>query len=339
MSTLQQFFTHKYEILEPFLRAYCPDADLIVDPYAGEGHLLRLFDCLTISIDVDSAVCPDIVADSFVDIPYWLRHCVVVTNPPYSHRHVLQKQNPKLYEIVTEAGYTDLYEYALRRVISQLDFPPIFAVVPENLIASRTTKLRKELYDHIVAVQVHTSSTCEDTDQPTVCVFITPGPASGTDLWIDTSRKGRIIVGPDGMRPSLGECDNYFDFGLKDGQSEWQRDTSILLQATDGGSVDNRIKLMRVSEKFGTRHFHNKISDRAYIQVVPLVDLSESEILKLIRAFNKYVDNWRGKTHGLGLTSFRSNTSGGFRRKRIDFKLARSILNHITRAVVARRGP
>ena len=64
-SHLKQFFTHDYEVLRPFIQHYCPTARLAIDPFAGEGHLLRLFDrtnARTLAIDIDPDVKPHIVA-------------------------------------------------------------------------------------------------------------------------------------------------------------------------------------------------------------------------------------------------------------------------------------
>lgn len=336
---LKQFFTHDYEVLRPFLQHYYPTADLVIDPFAGKGHLLRLFDrtnTRTLAIDIDPTVQPDIVADSFKALPAKLSQleCVVITNPPYSHRHILQEEDPRLYDTVVEAGYVDLYEYSLRRIIDQLGFPPTFAMVPENFIASRTTRLRRELCQHIVAIQIHSTSTCRNTQQPTILAYLSPQPVESTDLWLDDRHEGTIEVHPDGLRPKLRDMGNYVDFGFKEGQTDEQRDTSILLQSTDGGTEKNRIKLMPVREKFGTKHYPGKSTDRAYVQVVPRIPLSERQSRLLIRAFNRWVDDWRAKTHGLGLTSFRSNTGLGFRRKRIDWKLARLVINRLILAMV-----
>lgn len=329
--TLKQFFTHNYNALLPIIRAYPPDKQLIVDPFAGDGHLLKLFSCHTIAIDIDPTVNPDIVADSFKSLSVD-GDCAVVTNPPYSYQHVLQRENPELFDIVKHAGYVDLYEYAIRRIIEQIGFCPIYAVLPENFIASRLSHLRRELYEHIEVVQIHTQSLCMDTDQPTVFVKLNPDKVSSTDLWIDDARTASIIITANGLQPKLKPTKlDYVDFGMKDWQTKEQRDTSILLKATDGGSPNNRIRLMSVSEQFpGKPHFLNKISDRAHIQIVPkpwvLLTDKQIELLKLL--FNKWVDNWRASTHGLGLTSFRGNPDG-FRRKRIDFKLARLVINNI----------
>jgi hypothetical protein len=326
--TLKQFFTHRFEVLRPFLDAYPQACDVVLDPFAGAGHLLRLFEGVpTVAVDIDPDVCPDVIGNSLEYIPQ-LDNAMVITNPPYSHRHILQKKDPVLYELVTAAGYTDLYEFAIRRVVDQMGLVPIFALLPENFIASRTTKLRGELCGRIRAIQIHSVSTCEDTDQPTVMVYLSPEGVGATDLWVDEERRGQVLIGVDGFRPNLPVCTNVVDFGMKPGQSVECLDTSILLQATDGGSPQNRIKLLRVSERFGSRHFHNKVSDRAYIQVVPHMVLSEQQIVVLIREFNQWVDDWRESTHGLGLTSFRGNV-GGFRRKRLDFKLARQVINWI----------
>lgn len=329
--TLKQFFTHNYGALLPIIDAYPITSTLVVDPFCGDGHLLKLFSCRTIAIDVDPSVKPDIVADSLRILPA-VGDCVIVTNPPYSYQHVLQRENPGLFDVVKSAGYVDLYEYAIRRIIDQTNFCPIYAILPENFIASRQSHLRRELYNHIEVVQIHTRSLCADTDQPTVFVKLSPNKIGSTDLWIDDVRTATIVITADGLQPTLKPTKlDYIDFGMKAGQTEEQRDTSILLKATDGGSPNNRIRLMSVAEQFpGNTHFLNKISDRAHIQIVPKlwVSLTDKQIDLLKLSFNRWVDGWRANTYGLGLTSFRSNPDG-FRRKRIDFKLARLVINNL----------
>jgi len=159
-------------------------------------------------------------------------------------------------------------------------------------------------------------------------VYLSPETVETTDLWLDDQFKEKVVINKNGFRPDLPQCENCVNFGMKPDQSQECLDTSILLQATDGGSEQNRIKLMRVYERFDSRHFHNKISDRAYIQIVPHFPMTEEQIQTLITEFNQWVDDWRESTHGLGLTSFRGNI-GGFRRKRLDFKLARQVINWI----------
>jgi hypothetical protein len=253
---------------------------------------------------------------------------VVITNPPYSYKHVLQRENPELFNIVKSAGYVDVYEYAIRRIIDQTEFCPIYAILPENFIASREARLRRELHDHIEVVQVHTRSLCADTDQPTIFVKLTPEKITETDLWIDDKPTTTISITADGLRPKLKTVRNLVDFGMMAGQTEEQRNTSILLKATDGGTTKNRIRLMSVSEQFsGQRHLHD--TTRTHVQIVPKVPLTNHQIRVLKQAFNTWVDRWRADTHGLGLTSFRANTDDGFRRKRIDFKLARLVINNL----------
>ena len=334
----QQFFTHETKDIEIFVKHYAArlNPSVWVDPFAGEGHLLRMFKPgPTISIDIDPKLNPDVVADSFASLPP-IKDCAVITNPPYAYRHILQKNNSTLHKLVRDAGYVDLYEYSIRRLIEQWGMIDIFAVLPENFIASNETKLRPELYKNIQAVQIHNFSTSHSTGQPTVMVYISPKEVCESDLWVGGERHGSVVIMPDGIRPNLKTVDNYVDFGMKDGQTEDARNTSILLQAIDGGGWDTRIKLMRVYEKFGDAQFHNKISDRAYIQIVPKIPMTELQINTLIKAFNKYVDKWRNKTNGLGLTSFRSNSVGGFRRKRLDFKLARLIINNLISVLMQR---
>jgi hypothetical protein len=321
--------------LLPIIKAYAIDTNLVVDPFAGNGHLLKLFECQTIAIDIDPAVNPDIVANSFTNMPAFGDDAVVVTNPPYSYQHILQRENPELSIIVRNAGYVDLYEYAIRRVIDQTGFRPIYAILPENFIASRQARLRRELCEHIEVVQIHTRSLCADTDQPTIFVKLTPERIAETDLWIDDKPMTTIVITADGLQPNLKAVRNLVDFGIMAGQTEEQRNTSILLKATDGGTVKNRIRLMSVSEQFpGQRQFHD--TTRTHVQIVPKVPLTKRQIMILKQAFNKWVDRWRADTYGLGLTSFRANTAG-FRRKRIDFKLARLVINNLIQKIVSDR--
>lgn len=333
--SLKQFFTHNYEVIQPFLDAYPIESQIVVDPFAGAGHLLRLFNRATCAVDIDPDVKPDLVRDSFKDIPRF-ENALVITNPPYCYRHILQKQNRPLYERVVAAGYTDLYEYAIRRVLDQMGPVPIFTLLPENFIASRTTRLRGELCKHIKAVQIHTTTTCNHTAQPTIMVHITPETVSSTDLWLDVEFKKQIVIGAKGFRPDFAPNGNHVDFGRKPGQSKECLDTSILLQATDGG-VNNRIKLLRVYERLPTKRYPSKSTDRSYVQVVPHSPMTEGQVSLLITGFNMWVEKWRESTHGLGMTSFHNNTSCGFRRKRLDFKLARQVINGIIERITSLR--
>ena len=120
---LQQFFTHAAEVLWPFIEYYDPGFDTIIDPFAGRGHLLELYKDFTerrISVDIDENVEPEWVADSLEDIPNHemlnLEDVLVLTNPPFMYRAILQKCNPKLYQKVADGRFYDLYELCLARV-------------------------------------------------------------------------------------------------------------------------------------------------------------------------------------------------------------------------------
>ena len=337
----QQFFTHAAQDLWPFIEFYDPPVDVVLDPFAGQGHLLELYEQYTsfrYSVDNDPAMKPDWVADSIEEIPekemLSMSNLLVLTNPPFCYRAVLKKQNVELYQKVTEAGYFDLYELCLKRVIEQLHFPPIMSIVPENFVSGRQGRLRREIYDHVAAVQVHTKNTCADTGQPTVLIYITPEKITSTDLWIDSDRVDTIVIGPDGLRPSFPRPRGLVDLGLKSGQSTAMRDAGLLLQSIDGGSEANRIRVLRVWRRFpGQRHYEGSSRDRTFVQIVPRVELTEGQIELLIERFNDWVDSWRADTYGFGLTSFRENVRG-FRRKRLDWGTARMALDSMVGTIV-----
>lgn len=292
-------------------------------------------------IDIDPAVNPGRIADSLVRIPEceMLRRCnpLVLTNPPFCHRNILQSKDPELYQTVITAGYHDVYEYAIRRILDQLGDCPIIAILPENFVSGRVGRLRRELYRRIHAVQIHTTSTCRDTDQPTVCVYLTPETIQRTDIWLDDRMVGDLWIGPDGVRPQLPAARGLVDLGLKAGQPAAMQAAGLLLESVDGGSPSNRVRVGRVWERFpGERLYWGSRRDRSFVQVVPLVELSADEVDSLVWKFNKWVDKWREKTFGLGLTSFRENKNG-FRRKRIDWTTARRVLDALFGRLVATR--
>lgn len=341
---LQQFFTHAAGILWPFIEFYDPGFDTVIDPFAGRGHLLELYRDYAewrVSVDIDPAVKPEWVADSLDDIPNHemlnLEDVLVLTNPPFMYRAVLQKCNPELYQKVADGGFYDLYELCISRVIEQLPFAEIMTILPENFISGRQGRLRREIYNRIRAIQIHSETTCEDTGQPTVLVYILPEAITGAaDVWIDDRLVGQITVGPDGVRPDFPAPRGLVELGLKPGQSETMRDARLLLRALDA-SESNRIRLMRLPEwehYAGERWYEGKGSgDRSFKQIVPLVELADEQIELLIARFNEWVESWRTESFGLGLTSFREN-SGGFRRKRLDFGTARLALDAIIASIV-----
>src|SRR4051812_34439288 len=116
-STLQPFYTDNHQIIKPFIDHYKVDPQIWVDPYGGQGHLLRAFDDKkTLCIDIDALPSPDLVLNSFHDLPY-IPDCAVITNPPYAYRHILQQKDVELYKQVINAGYVDLYEFSIHRII------------------------------------------------------------------------------------------------------------------------------------------------------------------------------------------------------------------------------
>ncbi len=139
---LGQYYTRKdHWFFEPILeifRGY--NIRWIVDPFAGEGHLLDFFiadnDLVLSGLDIDDVLVRKYKYkknDSLKGIPYVLpkERVLTVTNPPYKYKSTAKrKKNDYIYKYFKDNDYINIYQLAIEKCLDFSRFSVI--IVPET---------------------------------------------------------------------------------------------------------------------------------------------------------------------------------------------------------------
>ena len=118
---LGQYFTRQQTWLRPHVIAFIKstNAKVAYDPFAGNGHLLKVAEDLgikkTVGLDIDPRLGWK-VNDSLVNIPR-IDGSIIITNPPYLTNYSAKRK--KIFERVSRyfasTSYDDLYQVALEK--------------------------------------------------------------------------------------------------------------------------------------------------------------------------------------------------------------------------------
>jgi len=292
-----------------FIRSKHPA--LIFDPFAGHGSLLRAArTALHVEgrgMDIDTSTGWP-ANDSLRCIPR-LPGAVIVTNPPYLAKHSARRKG--VHDVVAEhfRCRPDLYQLALDRC--QEACPHVVAIVPETIINS---SYPKTCFESITIVE---DNPFGDTDCPVCVVCIDDASAS--------SRSGPLVFL--GERP-LGRLSDLekkrlvprnsirIDFNVRSGR--------IALRAVD--SMDPR-KPMRFMRREESSYPAERISASSrLVTFIEIPSLKEGEIDRAICTANAALASFRADTADVLLSPFKGNSNVGRRRRRLDYRTARAIL-------------
>lgn len=285
--------------------------EVILDPFAGRGLLLdavlERIPARGEGFDIDpGAGWP--VNDSLVSIPA-VPGAVIVTNPPFLAKHSARRK--RVHEAVSEhfESRYDLYQLALDRCIEAC--PRVVAIVPETIINS-PYPMR-----HVRSITILEDNPFEDTDCP-VCVIcmdaLAGAPPGGPGVWL-----GDDLLGPLGrfeaMRLHPRGCVDI-RFNVRAGR--------IGLRAVDLPSPDK-------PAMFFARGDLDYPSERVressrLVTFIEIPSLGDEDIAGLVERANRHLAEYRRETHDILLSPFKGNTKEGRRRRRLDYRTARVLL-------------
>jgi len=289
-----------------------------IDPFAGEGDLLKYF-VDTAGYDIDPK--NDIIKkqNSFENFDYKGKY--IITNPPY-----LAKNKAKNKEIFNKFNTDDLYKIALKTFQS---CEGGIIILPLNFFCSDDYKIREEFLTKfkILQVKVFEETVFEDTTQ-TVCSlsFIREENNNQQIKFLFLPKKIEKIF-------TFNSENNYTIgnelYNLKQANIKITRllknqngNSNIFLNAIDTGSKEGKIKL-EYKEKY-----YGKKTDRAFATINFNKNFSEEQQIKIINQFNEDLENYREKYYDMFLTNFRNSTKI-MARKRISFTLAYIIISNV----------
>lgn len=287
----------------------------VIDPFAGVGDLFFATNHLDfdefIGFDIDS-VLEWPINNSLVSIPYY-KDTLVLTNPPYLGKNSAKRNNLDSYKYFNDNYYVDLYQLALEKVL--INYDKAVFIIPETYLLS---DIYKEYLKHITVLE---DNPFLDTDCP-VCVACfdkTDKSFLLHDVGYSIYKNDEYIFDNDVLDTilyNLGskECDITFN----------DPDGNIGLRAIDGIDPNDRIRFCLPDElNFDLENI--KESSRS----ITVIDTSKYNMIdyQIIRKSNEILKKLRKETKDVIFAPFKNNNRLGVRRRRLDFTIARKILN------------
>ena len=318
--SLGSFYTTKSGWLTPEVRAFLEEAleqskGYLLDPFAGDGHLITAAkEDTTLSAKVVKATGFDIqgtswpLNDSLLAIPNPKR-AVILTNPPYLANHSAKRKGVSslVSKYFEQSTYKNLYMIAMENALAAADY--VVAIIPETFLLSSFPKDRLEL---AVVIQ---DSLFGDTDAPALVACF--GKEECADAHIFTGKQ------------SIGTLSEIL--ALRESTAPKQRIVfndpkgRIGLRAVDGS--DGKSPIAFVAAKDFSYPAESVAVSSRLMTYLELPELSDAEVSKLISKANVILSQIRKASGDLVLAPFKGNDRNGKRRRRLDYALARKILN------------
>lgn len=312
---LGQFFTSKVIWLKPQVLEFINKSgcNIVYDPFAGAGDLLKACGEIgftdLIGLDIDKTLNWQ-VNDSLLDIPH-IDNAIIITNPPYLSNYSASRK--KIYQQVQlyfeQTDYDDLYLLALDKMLDAQEY--VVAIVPETFINSNYKRKNR-----LTSCTVLEENPFHDTDTP-VCV-----------LCFDNEQKSfdKIIVYKNGHFTSTLQ-------DLEDARIQPKSNLSMTFNILSGWlglrAVDttNPKEMIRFDYKENFDYDWSKgIKVSSRLLTVIEINIPVEHRDKFIRLCNDELKAVREKSADLVLSPFKGNMKNGVRRRRLDFRTARAII-------------
>ena len=333
---LGQYFTRDDVWLRPHivehLRSLHVRYTTCLDPFAGDGHLLKVAASLGFDVvghDVDDAICaangwgePN---DSILHVPHHA-DAFVLTNPPYLAKNSAKRMDAPaqsyfrpgaVLPLTNEHTSTldDLFKLAIEQTLGQYD--DSVWIVPESVVQDVEHLPHWKARLHSLTVLEDNPFT--DTEHP-VCVLVFSASQTSGELWKNDTRLG-----------------SYEDVWNRHNETcAYPRDATTMrfnsptgnlgYRAVDGTKADGSMRIrFCLGDELGYDRQRIKVSSRhlTYIDV----DLEGDELVAVIEEANRQIEAYRAATQDVFLTAFMGNTKTGVRRRRMDYFLARRLFN------------
>jgi hypothetical protein len=232
-----------------------------------------------------------------------------VTNPPYLAKQSASRKKLDLKEYFNSSSYDDVYLIALEKMLISQEF--VVAIIPESFINS--SFLLKERLHSITILE---ENPFHDTENPVCVACFDKFPKSTQDIFI---YKNHNLAG------NLKDILDVRIFPSKQIKMKFNTLKGWLaLRAVD--STDDSIKIHFALKNEIPYNWEKgiKVSSRH----MTLIDLNipDSKKKVLIKNANQTLNEIREKSQSILLTPFMGNTKLGVRRRRLDYDLARAII-------------
>lgn len=319
---LGQFFTKNEIWLKPSVLEFIRKSKTTIayDPFAGQGDLLAAAKKLgykkIAGLDIDKNLKWKF-NDSLVSIPK-VPNSIIITNPPYLTNYSAKRK--KIYREVAKyfesSGLVDLYQLALQKCLAASDF--VVAIIPETFINSSFPKER------LYSITILEENPFDDTDAP-VCVVCFDARQKSLNE-IKVYKNSHYIEKLGSLNTLRMNPQKHYNirFNVRNGK--------IALRAVDMPDPNKPLEFMLKKDlDYDLKGI--KQSSRL-ITIMDFPEIPNAKIIPFISTCNKLLNQYRRNTFDVTLSPFKGNTSEGIRRRRLDYRTARAIMENAADQII-----
>ena len=304
--------------LEPFqtwAKELNLEQQITLEPFAGAKDIPQLIDAAHLRcrdwafFDIAPGTDGIVQRDTLSDFPKGFKVCI--TNPPWLARNSATRRGLPFPE---GTNYDDLYKYALERCLMHCGW--VAAIIPEAFI--RSGLFLERLRDFISLVpqtrglteeenkKRDTSYMFEDTEHPVGLALFTPDATSDVRIW----RNNQLLGGLNELRTHLPQP---------------SRNRSIIFNDPNGNlgliAIDNTVS---ASIRFCSPAELKDYPIRVHCRSITKVGVPWRVDIDMLNARLAII---REKTQDVFLTAFKGIRRDGYYRRRLDWALARAIVD------------
>jgi hypothetical protein len=327
---LGQFNTKNEVWLRPHIAEFIENSgcDVVVDPYAGRGDLFHAvgqwFEGKA-GYDIDPVICSDMGWTWMDSLDHMPRHDngMVVTNPPYLAKNSAARNDLESYDYFKQPGneeFEDLYQIALYKVLEKYE-KAVF-IIPETYFQAGLFK--SFLHSYTVIEE----NPFTDTDCPVciACFHKTNDFMSIAENNYDIYKDDDFLFNKNTLEDILWN----FNFSSA-GPYAWsvphcditfnEPNGNLGLRGVDGVLPYDRVHFCQPYDL----HYDKDIKESS--RSITIIDVAGVEIdSNFLDVANRIQRKLRQDTHDVILSPFKGNNKLGVRRRRLDYKWARKIV-------------
>lgn len=260
-----------------------------------------------VGLDIDSKLKWEI-NDSLNNIPH-IDNAIIITNPPYLTNYSARRK--KIINGLENyfKNYTDLYQLAILKMLEAEEY--VVAIVPETFINSNfITKVKQR----IKSITILLENPFDDTENPVCVVCFDNNFLNNRDIEVYIGNK--YINTLDFIKSKNLNPTNKYNIVFNDSKEK------LGLRAVDMPNVDKKIEFMKVSN---LKYNINNIKESS--RLITVINISYNVNMdELVNKCNFILLNYRHETMDISLSPFKGNAKDGTRRRRLDYKTARAII-------------
>jgi hypothetical protein len=300
-----QYFTENNPFCSDGFLQWAEECDMqnhnILEPFAGSNNLIKMLQEMGLckafsSFDINPQNPAVKKQDTLSNFPQ--NHEVCITNPPYLAQNSAKRRGL----FFPDTQYDDLYKFALDKCLANCK--NVGAIIPASFL---NAKIFRERLSHYILLN---SKMFNDTEHP-VCLALFKESSKDVKIYENTHFLGNLSE----FEKKLPSATTKFDMKFN------EKTGKLGLIAIDN-TAEPSIKFCK-GEDIPPSRISN--SSRSITRI--LIDHPNST--KLINNLNEYLHEFRKETCDLFLTPFKGLRKDLKYRRRLDYALARSIINEV----------